>query len=65
MLFITRAAGFIGANFVHHWPRHSDEALLAIDALTYTGNLERFANVLPEPMQTNGYGQYLLRLLQE
>ena len=39
-LLVTGAAGFIGANFVHHWvDRHPGDHVLAIDALTYAGNL--------------------------
>ena len=45
MLIITGGAGFIGANFVHHWLRSSDEPLLVLDALTYAGNLESLADV--------------------
>ena len=43
MIFITGAAGFIGANFVHHWLARSDEPVLVLDALTYAGNLESLA----------------------
>ena len=45
MIFLTGAAGFIGANFVHHWLGQSDEPLLVLDALTYAGNLESLASV--------------------
>jgi dTDP-glucose 4,6-dehydratase len=45
MIFITGGAGFIGANFVHHWLRMRDESLLVLDALTYAGNLESLADV--------------------
>ena len=45
MIFITGGAGFIGANFVHHWLQASDEPLLVLDALTYAGNLESLADV--------------------
>ena len=45
MIIITGGAGFIGANFVHHWLRCSDEPLLVLDALTYAGNLESLADV--------------------
>ena len=45
MLIITGGAGFIGANFVHHWLRSSDEPLLVLDALTSAGNLESLADV--------------------
>ena len=45
MIFLTGAAGFIGANFVHHWLAERDEPLLVLDALTYAGNLESLASV--------------------
>ena len=45
MIFITGAAGFIGANFVHHWLDSHDEPLLVLDALTYAGNLESLGDV--------------------
>src|SRR5699024_1419655 len=38
-LLVTGAAGFIGANFVHHWlAGHPSDRLLALDAMTYAGN---------------------------
>ncbi|TXS93654.1 dTDP-glucose 4,6-dehydratase [Parahaliea maris] len=38
-LLVTGAAGFIGANFVHHWAAaHPEDTLVAYDALTYAGN---------------------------
>lgn len=38
-LIVTGGAGFIGANFVHHWRRVSpDDAIIVLDALTYAGN---------------------------
>ena len=40
-LLITGGAGFIGANFVHHWlARPGQGRVLVLDALTYAGNLE-------------------------
>lgn len=37
---VTGAAGFIGSNFVKHMlRRHSDVRIVALDALTYAGNL--------------------------
>jgi dTDP-glucose 4,6-dehydratase len=39
-LLITGGAGFIGANFVHHWLHaHPQDRLVVLDALTYAGNL--------------------------
>ena len=49
MIFCTGAAGFIGANFVHHWLASRDEPLLVLDALTYAGNLESLADVRGDP----------------
>ena len=38
-LMVTGGAGFIGANFVHHWRRAApDDAIVVLDALTYAGN---------------------------
>ena len=38
-LMVTGAAGFIGANFVHHWmQQHPQDKVVAYDALTYAGN---------------------------
>ncbi|MDY0329449.1 MAG: dTDP-glucose 4,6-dehydratase [Thiomonas sp.] len=45
MIFITGGAGFIGANFVHHWLGQCEEPVLVLDALTYAGNLESLAPV--------------------
>jgi len=39
-VLVTGAAGFIGANFCHHWTRaHPGDRLVAYDLLTYAGNL--------------------------
>ena len=39
-LLVTGGAGFIGANFVHHWLRaHPGDRVVVLDALTYAGNL--------------------------
>ena len=38
-LLVTGGAGFIGANFVHHWlGRHPRDRVVVLDALTYAGN---------------------------
>ncbi len=38
-LLVTGGAGFIGANFVHHWlAHHPGDAMVVLDALTYAGN---------------------------
>lgn len=45
MIFLTGGAGFIGANFVHHWLSVTQEPVLVLDALTYAGNLESLASM--------------------
>ena len=38
-ILITGGAGFIGANFVHHWvARHPGDEVTVLDALTYAGS---------------------------
>ncbi len=49
MIFVTGGAGFIGANFVHHWLAEEPEPLLVVDKLTYAGNLENLAGVRSDP----------------
>ena len=40
-LLVTGGAGFIGANFVHHWRKaHPGDLVVVLDALTYAGNRE-------------------------
>jgi dTDP-glucose 4,6-dehydratase len=40
-LLVTGGAGFIGANFVHHWlEQYPAMRLVVLDALTYAGKLE-------------------------
>jgi dTDP-glucose 4,6-dehydratase len=38
-LLVTGGAGFIGANFVHHWrAAHPGDGIVVLDLLTYAGN---------------------------
>src|ERR1700674_788943 len=38
-LLVTGGAGFIGANFVHHWRMlYPNDVVVVLDALTYAGN---------------------------
>jgi len=44
-IIVTGAAGFIGSNFVLNWFEYKDEKVIAIDKLTYAGNLENLKSV--------------------
>jgi dTDP-glucose 4,6-dehydratase len=49
-VFITGGAGFIGANFVHHWLANSREGRVVVfDALTYAGNIDNLAGLERNP----------------
>lgn len=49
-ILVTGAAGFIGANFVHFWvEQHPGDTLVALDALTYAGNLANLEPVANHP----------------
>jgi dTDP-glucose 4,6-dehydratase len=70
-LLVTGGAGFIGANFVHHWlAHHPGEPVVVLDALSYAGNLANLDPVRGRPdltfvrgdIRTPGLAQ---RLLQE
>lgn len=46
VLLVTGAAGFIGANFVHYWMQHyPQDKVIALDALTYAGNIANLDSV--------------------
>jgi dTDP-glucose 4,6-dehydratase len=69
-LLVTGGAGFIGANFVHHWIHsHPADHVVVLDALTYAGNLaslepvrrhDRFEFVQGD-IRTPGLAERLLR----
>ncbi|MHB1710224.1 MAG: dTDP-glucose 4,6-dehydratase [Acidimicrobiales bacterium] len=45
-LLVTGGAGFIGSNFVRFWvDRHPDDAVVALDVLTYAGNRPNLIDV--------------------
>ena len=49
-ILVTGAAGFIGSNFVFHMLKaHPDYDIVALDSLTYAGNLETLAPVMDDP----------------
>ena len=49
MIFVTGAAGFIGANFVLDWVALNDEPVLNLDKLTYAGNPENLKTLQGDP----------------
>jgi dTDP-glucose 4,6-dehydratase len=45
-ILVTGGAGFIGANFVHHWVKHHpEEKVIVLDALTYAGNASNLSGL--------------------
>jgi dTDP-glucose 4,6-dehydratase len=45
-LLVTGGAGFIGANFVHHWvSQNPTDKIIVLDALTYAGNAASIAGM--------------------
>jgi len=45
-LLVTGGAGFIGSNFVRHFlTAHPDSSIVALDKLTYAGNLDNLSEV--------------------
>jgi dTDP-glucose 4,6-dehydratase len=45
-ILVTGGAGFIGANFVHHWQQtHAQDHIVVLDSLTYAGNPSSVANL--------------------
>jgi len=44
-ILVTGAAGFIGSNFVLNWLEKNKEKVVALDKLTYAGNLENLKSV--------------------
>ena len=48
-ILVTGAAGFIGSNFTLNWLSHSNEQIIALDKLTYAGNLENLKSIESNP----------------
>ena len=49
-ILVTGAAGFIGSNFVLNWLEKNKEKVIALDKLTYAGNLENLKSVEKNPI---------------
>lgn len=48
-ILVTGAAGFIGSNFVFHMMKaHPEDDIIALDSLTYAGNLETLEPVMDQ-----------------
>ena len=39
-IIVTGGAGFIGTNFILDWFKKSNEEIINIDLLTYSGNIK-------------------------
>jgi len=69
-ILVTGAAGFIGSNFVLNWLSGHKEKVIALDKLTYAGNLENLKSVENHPnyvfVQGDiGDSKLLAKLLEE
>ncbi len=51
-ILITGAAGFIGSNLVHYLIEQTEHSVIALDKLTYAGNLESLADLSGDPRYT-------------
>ena len=59
-ILVTGAAGFIGSNFVHMLlSRGEDVKLIALDKLTYAGNLANLRDVMSDPRLVFAHGDIL------
>jgi len=69
-IIVTGAAGFIGSNFVLNWLNNNNEKVVALDKLTYAGNLENLKSVESNPNYVFvkgdiGDSKLVAKLLQE
>ena len=48
-ILLTGGAGFIGSNFVRFALEHTDDTIINLDCLTYSGNLENLAGLEDHP----------------
>jgi dTDP-glucose 4,6-dehydratase len=48
-ILVTGGAGFIGSCFVRQWIREESSTVVALDKLTYAGNLQSLASIADHP----------------
>jgi len=59
-LLVTGAAGFIGSNFVQYWvEKYPQSRVVALDALTYAGNINNLDSVKSHPTYRFVHGDIL------
>ena len=63
MILVTGGAGFIGTNFVLDWLAQSDECVLNLDALTYSGNLNNLGSLAGDTRHVFVHGDICDRAL--
>ncbi|MEM8811233.1 MAG: dTDP-glucose 4,6-dehydratase [Pseudomonadota bacterium] len=51
-ILVTGGAGFIGANFIIDWLDETDEPIVNLDKLTYSGNAENLSAIQANPAYT-------------
>ena len=44
-IIVTGGAGFIGSNFISSWYRDSDESIIIIDLISYSGNIKNLSKI--------------------
>lgn len=47
-ILVTGGAGFIGSNFIIDWFQNSDEQIINVDKITYSGNLANLDGLSPK-----------------
>jgi dTDP-glucose 4,6-dehydratase len=55
-VLVTGGAGFIGSNFILDWFAHSEETLVNLDKLTYSGNLASIEGLKGNPAHVFVHG---------